>query len=286
MDDTETRVSEESLASVQAGNRQWWTERTMSYDWKNKIKAEKMTPEWFDEIDRRFIHGARLFAHDKVPFDRIIPFESLKGKKVLEIGCGMGLHTELMIKAGADVTSIDLSDTSVLVTSTRTKNKNLSGQIVQMDAVELQFPDETFDFIWSWGVIHHSSHTGRIIKEMYRVLKPGGESRVMVYHLDGMPAYITMVRRYLLKFWKGVSLDHCLWSDSDGYTARYYTKDMLSDMLNIFFNDVVVETYGQDADAVPLPYRLRQVILPWISFNVLKKIANKRGGFLFAIAKK
>jgi hypothetical protein len=72
----------------------------MSYDWTDKIDKEQFTDTWFNEIDRRFVHGARLFAHDRQPFDRLIPFEQLKGRDVLEIGCGMGFHSELMFEGG------------------------------------------------------------------------------------------------------------------------------------------------------------------------------------------
>ena len=81
----------------------------MSYDWKDKIAGEAFSREWFDEIDARFIDAARHFAHTDRPFGRIIPFEAIAGKRVLEVGCGMGLHTELMARAGANVTAIDIS---------------------------------------------------------------------------------------------------------------------------------------------------------------------------------
>src|SRR5262245_50929640 len=98
---TKRLVGESDIEKIQAKNRQWWSDHTMSYDWKDKVKKERFTEEWFDEIDRRFIYGSHLFAHDKRPFDRIIPFEAIAGRDVLEIGCGMGFHTELMVRAGA-----------------------------------------------------------------------------------------------------------------------------------------------------------------------------------------
>ena len=70
-------------------------------------------------------------------------------------------------------------------------------------------------------MIHHSAQTGRIIGEIHRVLKPAGEVRLMVYNLGGMLAYATILRRYVLNFWRGESLDRCLWTSTDGYTARF-----------------------------------------------------------------
>ena len=126
MEYADKRRDEQDLATVQAGNRRWWTGHTMSYDWKDRVSAPRFTAEWFEEIDDRFIKASRLFAHDRSPFDRIIPFERLKDRKVLEIGCGMGLHAELMTRAGAEVTAIDISETSVSATRTRMAQKHLA----------------------------------------------------------------------------------------------------------------------------------------------------------------
>ncbi len=258
----------------------------MSYDWKKAIKHEPFSREWFDESDQRFIHAARLFAHALTPFDKIIPFERLRDKKVLEIGCGMGFHTELMVRAGAIVTSIDISDTSVMATRTRLSIKDMDVTVAQMDARNLDFDDESFDFVWSWGVIHHSAWTSTIVKEISRVLKDDGEARAMVYNLNGMGAYITIVRDYLSGFWRGRTLDECLWERSDGFMARYYTADILSDVFLSFFRSADVTTYGQDADAVPLPRYLRRPLLRMLSETTLARLIARRGGFLFVVANK
>jgi 2-polyprenyl-3-methyl-5-hydroxy-6-metoxy-1,4-benzoquinol methylase len=280
------RDQDQDLANIQAGNRRWWTAQTMSYDWHSQITAETYSRAWFDEIDRRFIFGARLFAHEETAFDCIIPFKLLKGKRVLEIGCGMGLHAELMANAGASVVAVDISDTSVLSTNKRASLKNLSLDVRQMDATKLDFEDESFDFVWSWGAIHHAAQTGRIIKEIHRVLRPGGEVRVMVYNLEGMPAYITIATKYLLNFWRGRSLDQYLWQSTDGFMARHYSKDLLTDLFNTFFFDTRVVSYGQDADAVPLPRFLRKPLLRLFNQASLRRWANSRGAFLFVTARK
>ncbi|MBK8995848.1 MAG: hypothetical protein IPM35_08895 [Myxococcales bacterium] len=105
--DSQHRRSEEEVAAVQRGNQAWWTTNTMSYDWNDKVPSTRYSAEWFDEIDSRFIDAARLFATDREPFDRIIPLSQLDGKRVLEIGCGMGLHSEVMVRAGAHLTAVD-----------------------------------------------------------------------------------------------------------------------------------------------------------------------------------
>jgi 2-polyprenyl-3-methyl-5-hydroxy-6-metoxy-1,4-benzoquinol methylase len=113
------RTVDQHLHEVQAANRQWWTDHTMSYDWHDKVGPGRFSASWFDEIDRRFVHGSWLFAHGVAPFDQIIPFANLAGRRVLEIGCGMGLHSELMARAGANVSAVDISDTSIEATRRR-----------------------------------------------------------------------------------------------------------------------------------------------------------------------
>lgn len=258
----------------------------MSYDWSGAIKSEKLSRGWFDEVDQRFIYGARLFAHGKRSFDKVLPLSSLNGKRVLEIGCGMGLHSELMARAGAEVVAIDISETSVGATKARMQLKGLMADVRQMDAVEINFPDEHFDFVWSWGVIHHSAFTGRIVREIERVLRPGGETRVMVYHLGGTPAYLVIALQYLVGFWRGKQLDDLLWRKTDGFMARYYTPDSLADLFYAFFEQVEINVYGQDADGLPLPRQLRRPLMRMIPQTTLARWANKRGGLIQAIATK
>jgi SAM-dependent methyltransferase len=155
-----------------------------------------------------------------------------------------------------------------------------------MDAEALDLPSREFDLVWSWGVIHHSARTGRIVREIDRVLRPGGEARLMVYNLEGMPAYITLATRYLFGFWGGQSLDEALWRSTDGFSARFYTRDEFGDLLASFFDRVETRIFGQDADVVPLPGFLRRPVLKLIPIAHQRRLANRRGAFLFAIASK
>lgn len=284
MPDQPTRVEPSPVR--QERNRTWWTRNRMSYDWNEPSPYARESPAWFDDIDRRFLFGARLFDGSPNPFAGLIGLDRIAGKRVLEIGCGMGLHTEMMLRAGARLSAIDLSPASVAATRARLALKGLDGDVREMDGERLGFADGTFDLVWAWGVVHHSERTGRILQEIERVLKPGGEARLMVYHLGGMSAYLSIVRRYLLGFWSGRSLDEILWRDSDGFTARYYTRDQWWDLLATFFEEVELRVFGQDADAVPLPRKLRRVILSAMPRARQQRLAGARGSLLFSIARK
>ena len=270
------------LSERQKGNRSWWTEQTMSYDWKDRVARERFSPEWFGEIDNRLIHGSRLFIDTDRPFAELMQADSLKGARVLEIGCGMGFHAELLARAGAQLTTIDVSPTSVEATRRRFQLKSLEGDIRQMDAETLQFEDGSFDAVWSWGVIHHSSRTATILREIRRVLKPGGTAGIMVYSLDSMTAYVNLVRGYLLGFWRGRQMDEVLWAHSDGYSARHYTKDQWSDLARLFFEVEELRLCGQDVDVVPLPRQIRPMVLKRISPKRQRELAARRGWLLFS----
>ena len=284
--ETTKRQEEMSLPGVQQGNKSWWTDNTMSYDWKDQVNQERFGSNWFEEIDARFIYSARLFGHDQKPFDRIIPFAQLAGKRVLEIGCGMGLHTELMVRAGAQVTAIDLSPTSVKSTKTRLAQRGLAANVIEFDAEKFDAPNGSFDFVWSWGVIHHSARTGRIVRNIARMLTPDGEFRSMVYNRDGYLARYVFLCKFLLggRFRRN-TYDEVLFDISDGFSARFYPPEQYADLLSTFFADVRHEVMGQDSDALPLPRRLRELVKPMVGEKWLKEQQKQRGAFIFAVAK-
>jgi SAM-dependent methyltransferase len=284
---TEQKRSERlPVEDVQQGNKEWWTRNTMSYDWHNEISAPRFSTEWFDAIDGRFIDSARLYGTDERPFDRVIPFSQLTGAHVLEIGCGMGLHTELMVRAGANVTSLDLSPTSVEATTARLKLKGLAGRVLEGDAEAIPFPPASFDFVWSWGVIHHSSRTARVVREIARVSRPDAQCRVMVYNRNGAWAYSIFVRDFLLKGgFMTKSFEETLYNSSDGFSARFYIREQFEDLFRAFFRDVSSEIIGQESDAVPLPRQIRSLAVRLLPESYLRSAQRRRGSFIFLDAR-
>lgn len=281
------RSSALGVESVQQGNKQWWTDNTMSYDWRNEIAVPRFSAEWFDAIDKRFIDSARLYGTDQNPFDRIIPFDRLKGAEVLEIGCGMGLHTELMARAGARVTALDLSPTSVEATTRRLALKGLPGHVQEGDAETLPFPSRSFDFVWSWGVIHHSSRTGRVVREIARVCRPNAGVRVMVYNRNGAWAYAILVRDHLLgRRFLHHSFEETLYHSSDGFTARFYVQEQFEDLFRTFFENVSSELMGQESDVVPLPRQVRKFALNLLPESYQRDAQARRGSFIFLKAER
>jgi SAM-dependent methyltransferase len=103
-------------------------------------------------------------------------FQEAKGKKVLEIGVGLGADHQKFAEAGADLYGIDLTDRAVSHTRHRLACFGLASSLYLGDAEQLAFADETFDIVYSWGVLHHSPATPKAITEVWRVLKVGGSA--------------------------------------------------------------------------------------------------------------
>lgn len=120
-------------------------------------------------------------------------FEAWSGRRVLEIGVGLGADHQKFVEGGAAITGIDLTQRSIDLTAQRLKVFGLESDLSVGDAENLRFPEDEFDLVYSWGVIHHSPDTQRAVDQIFQVLKPGGIARVMIYNkwsLVGMMLWI------------------------------------------------------------------------------------------------
>src|SRR5262249_11963751 len=152
-------------------------------DWRATLGEEPGSVSYFREIDRRFLAAAHAFMPWRaIPFDTEVPFDELADKDVLEIGVGQGTHAELLAPRARSFVGIDLTIAAAAMARKRFRLFNIPGSIVQMDAERMGFRAESFDYIWSWGVVHQAADTPRVLKEMHRVLRPGGTCTVMVYY--------------------------------------------------------------------------------------------------------
>lgn len=244
-------------AKWQDANRTWWEGHPMRYDWKAPVGKDEFSKEFFEEIDRRFLATSREFLPFKsVPFDALIDFAGLKDKDVLEIGVGNGSHASLLARHARSFTGIDLTDYAVRSTTARFAHFGLRGNILRMDAEQMSFPDASFDFVWSWGVIHHSSNTRRILEQIHRVLRPGGKATIMVYNRS---FYTYWVCAFLLfgvlrgQLLKTRSINQILQSHTDGAIARYYRKSDWRALVGDLFTVDRFRVYGNKPEFWPLP---------------------------------
>jgi len=112
---------------------------------------------------------------------KLMEFANCSDQDVLEIGGGMGTDLAQFARHGAHVTDLDLSAGHLSLARENFRLRGIIGQFIHHDAEELPFPPESFDLVYSNGVIHHTPHTERVIREIHRVLKPGGRAIIMVY---------------------------------------------------------------------------------------------------------
>src|SRR5579864_3516071 len=254
---TQLPSTPEQASTWQAANRTWWENNPMRYDWREGIPAPEFSTEFYKQIDLRFFSAAREYMPWKrIPFDPLIPFGSLADKTVLEIGGGGGSHAALLAKHAREFTGIDITDYAVKNTSQRLKVLGLPGVVRRMDAEAMEFDDRSFDFIWSWGVIHHSSDTRQVLSEMARVLRPGGQAITMVYHRNLWNYYIWngffqgLVRGDLFR---SGSLHATMQRHTDGALARYYTVPEWKTLVSEFFEVESTLIYGSKSQILQLP---------------------------------
>jgi len=246
----------------QAVNRAWWEAAPMRYDWREELAATPGTPAYFGEIDRRFLSSAKSFLPwQKIPFDTLIPFEDLRDRDVLELGVGHGTHAQLLSPHCRSFTGIDLTATAARMTTERLRQSALPGRILQMDGEALAFSNHSFDYVWSWGVVHHSADTPRVLSEIHRVLRPGGLCTVMVYYRSWWHYHVFgLLRGSLRGQWGNPHRLRC--SGTDSTITRYYTLREWRAATHGLFEVASIRVYGLKSDIMPLPHgRFTDVVM-------------------------
>lgn len=155
--------------------------------WENEPCGTRDLPS--DDRDAFF---ARL-ERERYELEPYIPgfarFEEARGKKVLEIGVGAGSDFVNWARHGAEATGVDLTEHALRLTGERLQREGLRAELRLADAEHLAFPDESFDLVYSWGVLHHTPDTRRAIGEVHRVLKPGGRALIMLYRVPSWTGF-------------------------------------------------------------------------------------------------
>ncbi len=137
--------------------------------------SQPRTLEWFLEIER---HRYGVYA----PWmPETMEFARHAGHDVLEIGGGIGTDLAQFARHGASVTDLDLAAAHLQLAQENFRLRGLRGRFIHDDAESMPFDDHSFDFVYSNGVLHHTPNTALVVGEIYRVLRPGGRTIVMVY---------------------------------------------------------------------------------------------------------
>lgn len=254
---------------------------------KRLIPFEEGTREFFQAVDERRYQN-EPFILDAAQFPRH------KGKKVLEIGCGLGSDFMKFVENGADAYAIDLTDRAVELTRKRCevfglvsaqdsplptgRGLSCADRVVRGDAESLPFQDNEFDVVYSWGVLHHTPDTEKAFFEAARVLKPGGEFIGMLYNAYSTITFLVflyfgILRGGLLKkSWREILSENT--EGAGNVLTKAFTKRGVENILSNFEN-VRVE-----------PVLTVSIRLPKIVNFFMKRVPRRFGWFWIIHAKK
>ena len=246
------------------------------------VEAHRYEKEWHIPIAAGFAHAKDL--------------------AVLEIGCGLGTDGAEFAKAGAHYTGIDLTEAAVDLARRRFETFDLRGSFRVGDAERLDYPDETFDLVYSHGVLHHTPDTQAAVREIHRVLRPGGRAVVMLYHRDSYNyrINISVLRRagvHLLRWDSGVKLVQALTGESEESLrqharqlrtdSRYLSSDEFlsrntdgagNPLARVYTRDEARELFKEFASVKLQPYFLNKRWLPLLGRILPRALEAKLAG--------
>jgi len=211
-----------SVQDPQERNRLWWEKLPMTYeDWENE-KREPESLEDFLKVEKKFLEGNPWLKTD-------FSFDKFAQKEVLEIGCGSGVASCLFAKNGATIVAVDITQNAVKITKRNAELQGVNVKVFQQDAEKLSFNADTYDYVFSWGVLHHSRDTIQAFREVHRVLKVGGEGLIMVYNKNSLRYYLKGLFWLIAKgkIFQGYNLKSVQDLYCDGFYHRHFTPDEL-----------------------------------------------------------
>ncbi len=258
----------EGTPEIKEAIRRWWADFPMTYgdehgntDYRQGAGSAGVplgSREFFENADATFYRWNEPLHTGDAKFGKLFDYPAYHGKRVLEVGCGMGCMAMNWARQGARVTALDLNPVAVAQTSRRFDLFGLEGDIREVDGESLPFADATFDYVYSWGVLHHTPGTERAVAELHRVLKPGGAVGVMLYNRQ------SLLYRFIVRWQEGfVNLER-RWLDERALASRYsdgdrregnphtwpVTRDEIRDVLFRDFADVRTVVLGTDVPNV------------------------------------
>ena len=173
---TETPTADSSKA---AAVEQWTNDPCGS----TEVDFEIGSPEYFERLD--------AMRRDYAPWmDEALGYANSSGMQVLDIGCGQGIDLVRYARAGAIATGIDLTPRHTEIARAHLVAAGLEATVVQGDAESLPFDSESFDRVSSNGVLHHTPGIDAALKEAHRVLRPGGEARIILYNKSSLHYWV------------------------------------------------------------------------------------------------
>ena len=264
-------TSDKKASNANDKNRLWWETMPMTYkSWEGDNRQLNTLED--------FIQAEEVLFSNSPYLRNKFNFSAYSNKKVLDLGCGSGVLSIALAKYGADVTAADLTETATKMTQLNANLHKLNIKVVRADAENLAFADETFDYIISWGVLHHTENTEQAFNEVSRTLKTNGTGLVMVYHKSSIFYYFKGLIWLFIKgkIFKGYTLKTVIDFYVDGYFHRHFTKQELRKSLaKSRLKSLDIFTTQQEQKILPfIPKRLDRFLkhhFGWYLISAFKK---------------
>jgi ubiquinone/menaquinone biosynthesis C-methylase UbiE len=246
---------DESLQTKVSDVHDYWNAHTLGFQYVTDPNLEPGTPEFFAHI-RPWMNPYKFpWIMERIDREAAI----LKGKHLLEIGCGMGYDSLEFLRRGVRVTATDLTPNAVAITRRHFEIENVQAEAIQTaNALDLPFEADTFDAVWANGVLHATGDTRRAIQEARRVLKPGG--RAIISHFYRKPSWM-----YLLHH---LGRENIEYKEEDPPVNEFYTE---SEILDMFQGYQVVEAIQEHYRALPVR---RSGLKAFLYTNLFKPVYN------------
>lgn len=188
-------------------------------------RGPKHTHEYYDAIEeQRYRVCPEVYGFAQ--------FTRAHGKRVLEVGVGAATDFVQWARAGAHASGVDLTEEAVEHAKHRLALDGLEADVQVADCESLPFAPDSFDLVYSMGVIHHTPDTRKAFDEIVRVCRPGGRVKIMVYHRHSMVSYVLWLKHALFKFRPWRSLAWCLHHHMESVGTKAYTFDEIRQWLD------------------------------------------------------
>lgn len=201
--------------------------------------------DFFEQADKVLLKWNRSLHNPQAAFGNIFDYSRFAGERVLEVGCGMGFMAMNWAKQGADIVATDLNPVAVAQTKQRFTLFDVQGQILQTDAENLPFKNQSFSYIYSWGVLHHTPGIESAISGIYQLLEPGGGIGLMLYNrsslrakylLDYVEKYVHMENAFLNDLELHSRYGDGAAAEGNNYTWPVTQKEVRTQLMSLFTN--------------------------------------------------